>query len=144
MSGTDGGAHSGRSRAGPARRAAHRILLRVSEEAAWASRLLEALDEESLDLRDVALIHELVLGVLRWRARLDDRIRRACRRPLDKLDPSVREALRLGAYQLLFLDRVPPTRPWTSPWRSLARRRCRDGKGNPCAPPRRGAPPQAS
>lgn len=92
---------------GPAREIAHRILLRVSEEGAWASRLLEAIDAERLDARDVALVHEIVQGVLRWRGRIDRELSAISSRPLDRLDPPVREALRLGAYQILFLDRVP-------------------------------------
>src|SRR5262245_7886090 len=96
------------SKAGRAREQALSILLRVSEERAWASRLLESLDEQSLDPRDLGLIHELVLGVLRWRGFLDARLSAISRRPIDGLDPPVRESLRIGAYQILFLDRVPP------------------------------------
>src|SRR5262249_7805828 len=50
----------------------------------------------------------LSLGVLRWQIRLDFLIERYARRPLQKLDPEVVVALRLGLYQLKFLSRVPP------------------------------------
>src|SRR5262249_36771233 len=83
------------------------ILVRVHEEGAWASRLLESIDESALDPRDLALLHEIVLGVLRWRGALDDALRGRLRAPLAGLAPAVREALRIGVYQLLYLDRVP-------------------------------------
>lgn len=92
---------------GPAREAAHRILRRVSEDDAWASRLLESLVGEGLDERDIALAYEIVYGVLRWRGRLDRSLGALSSRPIETLDPPVREALRMGAYQILFLDRVP-------------------------------------
>ena len=47
------------------------------------------------------------MGVLRWRSRLDEVISASSSRPLAKLDPEVLNALRLGAYQLRYLDRVP-------------------------------------
>ncbi len=47
------------------------------------------------------------MGVLRWRSRLDDAIAAAASRPLKKLDAEVLNALRLAAYQLQFLTRVP-------------------------------------
>src|SRR5206468_70721 len=76
---------SGGQGPGAAREAAHRILLRVDEEGAWASRLLEALDGRELDPRDIGLAQEIVLGVLRWRGTLDDRLGRLSRRPIERL-----------------------------------------------------------
>jgi 16S rRNA (cytosine967-C5)-methyltransferase len=49
----------------------------------------------------------LVLGVLRWQIRLDHQLRPLLKRPNAKLDPEVLIALRLGAFQLQFLDRIP-------------------------------------
>jgi 16S rRNA (cytosine967-C5)-methyltransferase len=57
--------------------------------------------------RDRALLNALVLGVARWRGRLDFIIGRCSRSPLEKIDPPVLNALRLGVFQLVFLDRVP-------------------------------------
>ncbi len=54
-----------------------------------------------------ALLVELVLGVTRWEGRLDYVLSHLSDRGLNKLHPLVLEILRLGAYQLLFLDRVP-------------------------------------
>lgn len=55
------------------------------------------------DARDRALLHELALGTLRRRGWLDHALARLSSRPLDTLRPAVLDALRLGAYQLLFL-----------------------------------------
>ena len=69
--------------------------------------LEHALDLARLDARDNALCTEIVYGTLRWRRHLDWRLAPHLNRPLAKLDPWVRALLRLTAYQLLFLDRVP-------------------------------------
>ena len=98
-------------RAGPvsqSRYEALRILVRVEEDRAFADIVLEhALDHARLDPRDAALCTELVYGTLRWRRHLDWRLAPHLNRPLDKLDPWVRALLRLSAYQIFFLDRVP-------------------------------------
>ena len=59
------------------------------------------------DERDQALLRELVLGSLRWLRRLDQVIADASRRRLADIEPALLSPLRIGAYQLLFLDRVP-------------------------------------
>ncbi|HJU04803.1 MAG TPA: transcription antitermination factor NusB, partial [Nitrospiraceae bacterium] len=73
----------------------------------------EALDrrlrDASLDRRDRALTVELVYGVLRYRSTLDWRLDRVSTRPIERLPLPVRTALRLGAYQILYLERVPPS-----------------------------------
>jgi 16S rRNA (cytosine967-C5)-methyltransferase len=98
-------------RAGPvsqSRYAALRILVRVEEDRAFADIVLEhALEHARLEPRDSALCTELVYGTLRWRRHLDWRLAPHLKRPLEKLDPWVRALLRLTAYQLFFLDRVP-------------------------------------
>ena len=83
------------------------ILLRIERESAWAGPLLERAAGAFADPRDAALTRELVLGVLRWRAGLDHVLARFSRRPVARLDPEVRATLRVGAYALLKLDRVP-------------------------------------
>jgi 16S rRNA (cytosine967-C5)-methyltransferase len=100
-----------RLQAGPisqARYEALRILVRVEQDRAFADIALEhALDRASLDARDAALCAEIVYGTLRWQRFLDWRLGPHLRRPLAKLDPWVRALLRLTAYQVLLLDRVP-------------------------------------
>jgi len=59
------------------------------------------------DERDRALANDLVTGTLRWQRQLDYLIEHFAKRPIAKLDADVLQILRLGAYQLLHLDRVP-------------------------------------
>ncbi len=91
----------------PARAAAFDILLRVEQQDAYASELLHSERLDKLSPADRALSTEIVMGVLRWRSRLDAAIVAQSSRPLAKLDPQVLTALRLAAYQLLYLSRVP-------------------------------------
>jgi len=91
----------------PARIAAFDILLRVERKDSYASELLHASHYSNLSVADHGLATELVMGVLRWRSLLDERIEKHSSQKLSRLDPEVLTALRLAAYQLLFLDRVP-------------------------------------
>ncbi len=84
------------------------IVDRVDRRNAYADALLSArLDQAALPAADGALLTRLVYGALRWRGRVDWVLARLLRDPLDKLDPLVRSLLRVGGYELLFLDRVP-------------------------------------
>jgi 16S rRNA (cytosine967-C5)-methyltransferase len=115
----------------PARAIAFEILRRVEEQGAYAADALHArlgssgtmrrpernaaasrgkanaFREGPVNRRDAALATELVFGVLRWQRLLDFLAERQANRPAESLQANVRRALRLGAYQLLFLDRVP-------------------------------------
>jgi len=91
----------------PARAAAFDILLRVERESSYASELLHSAGYDHLSTPDHALATELVMGVLRWRSRLDADIAPASSQPLPKLDVEILIALRLALYQFLWLDRVP-------------------------------------
>lgn len=91
----------------PARAAAFEILLRIESTDAYASELLHSSRFSKLSPADHGLLTELVMGVLRWRGVVDKHIVEHSTLPLDKLDREVVTALRLGAYQLLFLDRIP-------------------------------------
>src|SRR5579863_2570459 len=88
-----------------ARTLAFDILRRV-ESGAWASDLLLA-HSTNLDSRDASLATEIVFGVLRYRAQLDFLIDHYAGRR-QKLDLEVRIALRMGIYQLRYLERIPP------------------------------------
>jgi 16S rRNA (cytosine967-C5)-methyltransferase len=84
------------------------VLHAVDTRRAFGDRLLDAAQASGPgDERDRALLHELVKGSLRWRGRLDWALDRFVHQGLDRLNPWLRNALRLGAYQILFLDRVP-------------------------------------
>jgi 16S rRNA (cytosine967-C5)-methyltransferase len=91
----------------PARAAAFDILLRVERESSYASDLLHSSAHERLSTPDHALATELVMGVVRWRSRLDSEIATESSQPLSKLDIEILIALRLAVYQFLWLDRVP-------------------------------------
>ncbi len=91
----------------PARAAAFDILLRVDRESSFASELLHAATYQRLSTPDHALATELVMGVLRWRSRLDHEIATAAAQPLAKLDLEILAALRLALYQFRWLDRIP-------------------------------------
>ena len=88
----------------PARIAAYEILLRVERDQAFSSALLPRYESE-LGEKDAGLCHQIVLGVLRRKLYLDKRIREHA--GPKKIDLEVLTALRIGAYQLLELDRVP-------------------------------------
>lgn len=92
----------------PARSAAFDILLRVERENSYASELLHSSRYSTMSLTDHGLTTELVMGVLRWRSLLDARIAEVSSQALSKLDLEVLTTLRLGAYQLGWLDRIPP------------------------------------
>jgi 16S rRNA (cytosine967-C5)-methyltransferase len=83
------------------------ILIRVERDRAHAAPLLDARGT-ALPPRDRDLLRALVKGVLRNAIRLDHVVARHLDRPVETLDIPVRVALRLGAAQLLLLDRVPP------------------------------------
>jgi 16S rRNA (cytosine967-C5)-methyltransferase len=91
----------------PARAAAFDILLRVERESSYASDLLHSAAYERLSTPDHALATELVMGVLRWRSRLDAGIALASAQSLSKLDVEILIALRLALYQFFWLDRIP-------------------------------------
>ena len=90
----------------PARLAAFEVLRRVFEDEAYADRALRSATE-GLDPRDCALARRLAYGAVQRARTLDYAIETIGRRPVRRLDPPVRAALRLGAYQLAFLDGVP-------------------------------------
>jgi len=93
--------------ASPARAAAFDMLLRIEREDAYASELLHSSRHQELSAADHGLATELVMGVLRWRSWLDRVIARYSSQSLPKLDLEVLIALRLAAYQMAFLERVP-------------------------------------
>ena len=91
----------------PARAAAFDILMRIETTDAYASELLHSSRVATLSPADHGLATELVMGVLRWRGVLDDYIAAHVHQPLSKFDIEVITALRIGTYQLRFLERIP-------------------------------------
>jgi 16S rRNA (cytosine967-C5)-methyltransferase len=90
-----------------ARAAAYAVVLRVFEDDAYADRVLRGA-AEGLDSRERALAQRLAFGAVQRVRTLDHAIETLGRRPVRKLDPPVRAALRLGAYQLGFAEGIPP------------------------------------
>ena len=90
----------------PARTAAFEILMRIETTDAYASEMLHSARAAKLSREDHGLLTELVMGVLRWRGVLDFEIAERTK-SLTKMDHEVLSPLRLGVYQLLFLDRIP-------------------------------------
>src|SRR5215470_9869346 len=91
-----------------ARGVALEVLHRVDADRAWSGAALRAaLNRAELAPADEAFATELVYGTLRHRAEVDWALAQTLHRRLDSLPPRIREVLRLGAYQLAFLTRVP-------------------------------------
>jgi 16S rRNA (cytosine967-C5)-methyltransferase len=86
-----------------ARRAAYDTILRVFEDDAYADRAFRAA-AGGLEPRDRALAQRLAYGTIQRVRTLDHGIEALGRRPVAKLDPPVRAALRLGAYQLAYSE----------------------------------------
>lgn len=91
----------------PARKAAFEILLTLERGHGHSDDLLHGIAASALNHLDRNLTNALVLGVLRWQLQLDTLIRPLLKRPSAKLDSEVLIALRLGAFQLLHLNRIP-------------------------------------
>jgi len=93
---------------GGARGAALRALIEIDEKGAYAAIARDrALRHARLSERDRALATELVYGVTKMRKALDHVIGAFAARPIERMDPVVRNALRLGAYQVLYLAQIP-------------------------------------
>ena len=95
------------ARVSPARKAAFNILLAVERGKAHCDELLREEAVDAMSQADRNLTTTLVLGVLRWQIRLDVEIKSRLKKPNARLDAEVLIALRLGAFQLLFLERIP-------------------------------------
>ena len=91
----------------PSRAAAFDVLLRIEEQNSYAADLLHSPRLEELSSADHRLCTELVMGVVRWRSLLDSTISAAAARPASRIDIEILIALRLAAYQMRFLERVP-------------------------------------
>lgn len=91
----------------PSRSIAFDVLRRVEAEGAYASDLLHAELGGQIKPADAALATELAMGVLRWRRLLDFLLERHTKKPVERLDLPVAIALRMGTYQLRFLEKVP-------------------------------------
>ena len=95
-----------------ARRAAVDILLRIQREEGFSGKMLDiALSGvcAGMSVADKSLTTLLVYGVISRRLTLDHIIRRHCTKGFNRLHPTVLELLRTGCYQLLYMDKIPPS-----------------------------------
>ncbi len=90
-----------------ARDIAVKVLLKVEREQAFAAAVLAAETKVLNDDREVALAFELVLGCLRRQSWLDYLLASVAQKGLKKIDPEVLQILRVGAYQIAFLSKIP-------------------------------------
>lgn len=106
--GTGGKPRSAGKACNPPRLAALQVLLRCEKQKAWSDAALgDAVRANGLDARDAALASRLCYGVQQNLLLLDFWLAGLSNLPLEKLEPPLRNALRLGLYQLTLLDRVP-------------------------------------
>jgi 16S rRNA (cytosine967-C5)-methyltransferase len=91
----------------PARAAAFEILTLVGEGKGHSDELLHSARTAELSGEDRNLTTALVMGVLRWQIALDARLSKLLARPDQRLAEPVALALRMGAFQLLHMDRIP-------------------------------------
>jgi 16S rRNA (cytosine967-C5)-methyltransferase len=90
------------------RQLASEILLKVDTQKAYADILVDrALKTAALEDRDRALLTEIVYGTLRWRGKIDAKLRCHLRRSLADTAPFLRNLLRATFYQIIFLDKIP-------------------------------------
>jgi 16S rRNA (cytosine967-C5)-methyltransferase len=94
--------------AAPARQTALRVLYAIDVQHAYTDvALRQTLGPSRLERRERAFVTECVYGVVRWQGRIDWLLQHACHRPLEALTPWIRNILRLGAYQCLWMPGTP-------------------------------------
>jgi len=96
-------------RSGDPRATALEVLTRIESSKLTLDSVMETTVESNspVSRRDRALLNALVYGVLRWRGKLDWIISQFSKSPIKKISPEILNILRLGLYQILYLDRVP-------------------------------------
>ena len=84
------------------------ILVKIHRKKGYINIILnEILEEEKVAIRDAALINEITYGVVRNRKKIDWIISQFCKKDFDKTPVWIKNILRMGVYQLLFLERIP-------------------------------------
>lgn len=91
-----------------ARSMAVQILTRVEVEGAYANLLLQNNIGRLPDSRDRQFVTLLVNGALKHKLTLDYALRRHLNKPMSALPHEIRAILRIGAFQLLYADKIPP------------------------------------
>lgn len=87
------------------RKVALDVLLRVSQTASFANLILpKELSKQGVAGQEAAFVTDAVYGTLRWRGLLDEVVAAAAKRSLEKIDATALEVLRLGAFEVLFME----------------------------------------
>ena len=87
---------------------AYKVLLKQEKDKAYSNIVLDSqLSKTKLDTRDRAFVSALFYGVLERQLTLDYQLNLYLSKPIKKLKPEVLTILRMGAYQILFMDKVP-------------------------------------
>ncbi len=89
------------------RDAAIRVLSEIDNEGKFSNKLLQQYSESELSKEDIRLLRELVYGVVENRMYIDKIIRSASSVKMKKIHPMILQILRLGVYQIGFMDRIP-------------------------------------
>lgn len=96
-----------------ARETALKILYKIDKEGAYSNIALDELlnknniENNSLNDRDIGLISEIVYGTTTWRLTIDEIIKKYSKIRLKKISPWILNILRMGIYQIVFLDKIP-------------------------------------
>ena len=93
-----------------ARQVAFEALLKVHRDGAYSNLVVDSLLKENkeLDDRDKAFVCSLVYGTLDRLILIDYNLGLYLNQPVRKLKPELHTILRMGTYQLLFMDKIPP------------------------------------
>lgn len=92
------------------REIALKTLYKIDKEQAYSNIVLNEeikQNRKNLTEKDIGLISEIVYGVTTWRLTLDEIIKKHSKIRLKKISPWILNILRMGAYQIIFLDKVP-------------------------------------
>ena len=107
-----------------ARDTALEVLMQIERANAWSdSSLKRTIAKNGLEGREAALATRLAYGVVQNRTLLDYYITCYCVQKAHRLEPVIRNILRIGGYQILFMDKIPHLGGWWSACWSCFRRR---------------------
>ena len=94
--------------AATAREVALKCLLAEEKQGAWSDGFLRnSIRQAGLDRRDAGLCTRITYGVIQNRMLLDWQLGQYCSVSVEKLEPGVRNSLRMGIYQIMLMDRIP-------------------------------------
>ena len=108
-----------------ARQTAFEILNRIQRDNSYSNLALDsALDRADIDIKDKRFVSALVYGVTERRITIDYNLSLYLSQPLKKLKPEALTSLRIGAYQILFLDKVPDSAAVNESVKLVKKKRC--------------------